>query len=88
MAQLRRGARQALDYLMADLDSIEDYAIDNPAAVRKLARRCKERLRDELEPMLQRPTNETAIESRLKALEAKVQELSASGNITRFRKAE
>ena len=34
MSQLRRGARQALEYINADLDSIEDYAIDNPQAVR------------------------------------------------------
>ena len=69
MSQLRRGARQALEYINADLDSIEDYAIDNPQAVRKLARRIKERLRDEIEPMLRRPSNETSIEARLKALE-------------------
>lgn len=77
MSQLRRGARQALEYINADLDSIEDYAIDNPQAVRKLARRIKERLRDEIEPMLRRPSNETSIEARLKALEDEVKALKA-----------
>ena len=48
MSQLRRGARQALG-INADLDSIEDYAIDNLQAVRKLARCIKERLRDEID---------------------------------------
>lgn len=41
---------------------VADCAIDNPQAVRKLARRIKERLRDEIQPMLQRPSNETSIE--------------------------
>lgn len=79
MAQLRRGARQALDYINADLDEIEDCAIDNPQAVRKLARRIKERLREEIQPMLQRPSNETSIEARLKALETEVASLKARG---------
>lgn len=78
MAQLRRGARTSLEFILADLDQIEDFAIDNPQAVRKLARRIKERLRDEIEPMLQRPSNETSIEARLKVLEAEVQALKES----------
>lgn len=78
MAQLRRGARTSLEFILSDLDQIEDYAVDNPQAVRKLARRIKERLRDQIEPMLQRPSNETSIEARLKALEAKVELLESS----------
>lgn len=88
MAQLRRGARQALDYIRADLDQIEDCAIDNPQAVRKLARRIKERLRDEIEPMLQRPSNETAIEARLRALESEIAAIKAAGVPRLLRKAE
>lgn len=77
MAQLRRGARTSLEFILSDLDQIEDYAVDNPQAVRKLARRIKERLRDEIEPMLRRPSNETSIEARLKALEDEVKALKA-----------
>ncbi len=74
MAQLRRGARQALESLYADLDAIDDYAPDNPAAVRKLARRIKERLQEEVEPMLQR-AEQPPIEARVKALEEKIEQL-------------
>lgn len=77
MAQLRRGARTSLEFILSDLDQIEDYAVDNPQAVRKLARRIKERLRDEIEPMLRRPSNETSIEARIKALETEVEALKA-----------
>ena len=49
--------RQALEYINADPDSIEDYTNRQSAGVRKLARRIKERLRDEIEPMLRRPSN-------------------------------
>jgi len=86
MAQLRRGARQALEYLYADLDDIDRYALDNPAAVRKLARRIKERLQEEVEPMLQR-AEQPSLEQRVKALEERIEQMAA-GNVTRFRKAE
>jgi polyhydroxyalkanoate synthesis regulator phasin len=84
MAQLRRGARQALDYLYADLDDAERYAPDNPAAVRKLVRRIKERLQEEIEPMLQR-AEQPSLEQRVKALEEKIEELTA-GNVTKFKR--
>lgn len=76
--QLRRGADQLLDFLNSDLDSIEDYAIDNPAAVRKLARRMRARLRDELRPMLMRADEaQPSIEERIAALERQLSELKA-----------
>lgn len=76
--QLRRGAAQLLDFLNSDLDSIEDYAIDNPAAVRKLARRMRARLRDELRPMLMRADEaQPSIEERIAALERQLSELKA-----------
>jgi hypothetical protein len=84
MAQLRRGARQALDYLYADLEAIDDYAADNPAAVRKLVRRIKERLQEEVEPMLQR-AEEPSLERRVKALEEAVERLT-SPNVTRLKR--
>lgn len=74
--QLRRGAAQLLDFLNSDLDSIEDYAIDNPAAVRKLARRMRARLRDELRPMLMRADDTPpSVEERIAALERQLAEL-------------
>lgn len=63
--QLRPGARKALDYLYNDLDDIENHAHDNPAAVRKLARLIRTRLRDEIEPMLQRAANDPTLEDRI-----------------------
>lgn len=85
MAQLRRGARQVLDYLYADLEAIHGYAADNPAAVRRLAQRMRERLQDDVEPMLQR-SEQPPLEARVKALEERLDQMG--GNITRFRKAE
>lgn len=76
MAQLMRGARQALELINADLDAIDDVAIDNPAAVRKLARRIRERLREEIEPRLYRATaDRLSIEDRVAALEEQLQAL-------------
>lgn len=82
MAQLRRGARQILDLLYADLAAIDDYAGDNPAAVRRLVRKMKERLQEELEPMLQR-AEQPPLEARVKAIEEELAQLRA-GNITHF----
>lgn len=75
MAQLMRGARQALELINADLDAIDDVAIDNPAAVRKLARRIRERLREEIEPRLIRANTETSLEARIASLEEQVKKL-------------
>lgn len=83
MAQLRRGARQVLDYLYADLDDADRYAPDNPAAVRKLLRRIKERLQEDIEPMLQR-AEQPSLEARVKTLEEKIEQLSA-GNVSRLK---
>jgi flagellar biosynthesis component FlhA len=54
---LRHGARQQLDYLEADLNEILDEIQEmawNPAAIEALVEKCKRRLRDEIEPRLQR----------------------------------
>lgn len=73
MAQLRRGARQQLDYLYADLAAMSEYAVDNPAAVQKLIRRVCERLESEIEPRLQRA--EPTVEERLRTVEEKLERL-------------
>jgi len=75
MAQLMRGAREALELISADLDAIDDVAIDNPAAVRKLVRRIKERLRDDIEPRLYRANTNTSIEVRVALLEEQIRQL-------------
>lgn len=76
--QLRRGAAQLLEFLNSDLDAIEDMAIDNPQAVRKLARRMRARLRDDLRPMLMRADDaQPSLEARLAALERQLSELKA-----------
>lgn len=85
MAQLRRGARQALDYLYADLDDIFEYAPDNPAAVRKLVARIRERLKEEVEPMLER-AEQPSLDRRVKALEDAVERLTTSSNVTKFKR--
>lgn len=82
MAQLRRGARQALDYLYADLDEADELALDNPAAVRKLIRLAKRRLQEDIEPMLQR-AEQPNIEQRVKAIEDWI---AGQGNVTRFKR--
>ena len=74
MSQLRRGARQALEHINAD-QTQRRLRNRQPQAVR-MARRIKERLRDEI-LMLRRPSNETSIEARLKALEDEVKALKA-----------
>lgn len=73
MPQLRPGARQALDYLVADLNDIVDLARDNPATVQDLALKCIRRLKEEIEPQLQRAA--PAIERRLAALEERMKQI-------------
>jgi hypothetical protein len=75
MAQLMRGARQALELINAELDAIDDVAIDNPAAVRKLVRRIKERLREEIEPRLYRANADTSLEVRVALIEEQIRQL-------------
>ena len=87
MAQLRRGARLALERINADLDAADEYAIDNPMAVRKLIRRVKEMLRDDIEPMLQRAAEQPDLAERIKALEEWRDECQRQ-NVTPFRKAQ
>lgn len=85
MAQLRRGARQALDYLYADLDDIFEYAVDNPTAVRKLVKRIRERLKEEVEPMLER-AEQPSLDRRVKALEDAIERLTTGSNVTKFKR--
>ena len=72
--QLKRGARETLLHLYSDLDYLIAEAHD-PIAVELLARRIKERIRDEIEPRLQRAV--PSVEDRLDMLEQQVTELAA-----------
>ena len=76
MAQLRWGARQTLDAIYADLADIDDLATDDPATVRKLARRITNRIRDEIEPSLQRKSAAPTLEQRVEALERLIEQLT------------
>jgi len=78
MAQLRWGARQSLDAMYADLADIIDLATDDPATVRKLARRITNRLRDEVEPKLQRESAAPTMEDRIARLEKIIKRMTDS----------
>jgi hypothetical protein len=80
---LKRGARQSLNYLQADLDDIIELA-HNPTAVRKLARRCKERLAEEIEPKLQRAV--PTLEARLSDLEERLRRVEEQRVVVLHRK--
>jgi CRP-like cAMP-binding protein len=82
MAQFKRGGKQLLDYLYADLDMIDHHAPDNPAAVRRLTQVLRDRIREDIEPMLIRA--EPTLEARIRALEEAVSDLRA-GNVSRFK---
>jgi hypothetical protein len=69
MAQLGWGARRSLDAIYADLADIIDLATDDPSTVRKLAHRITTRMREEIEPKLQRQTSAPDHEQRIEALE-------------------
>ena len=73
MPQLSRGAREVLDYLYADLDDIFDVAKNNPDIVRDLALKCKRRLKEDIEPRLQRAAPQ--IEQRLASVEERLSQL-------------
>ena len=75
MAQLKRGGKETLDALLSDLVWIDHHAADNPAAVRKLTQRIRDRIEQEVKPYLLRA--EPTIEARLKAVEEAVQALEA-----------
>lgn len=76
MAQLRWGARRSLDAIYADLADVIDLATDDPSTVRKLAHRITTRLREEIEPKLQRESAAPDHEQRLSALEEAVRQLT------------
>lgn len=67
MAQLRRGARQTLDAIYADLNEIIDCATDDPHLVETLARRVIRRIAEDVEPKLQREA--PALEQRVAMIE-------------------
>lgn len=71
MAQLRRGARQTLDYLIADLNDAYDLVKRNPDAARTLIERSIERIRADVEPMLQRAA--PSLEKRVDDIEAQIE---------------
>lgn len=75
MAQLRWGARRSLDAIYADLADIIDLATDDPSTVRKLAHRITTRMREEIEPKLQRESAAPDLEQRVRTLERLVNEL-------------
>ena len=84
-AQRKRGGKLILEYLYSDLAFIDQHAADDPAAVRRLTQVIRERIREDIEPLLMRA--EPTIEARLKELEDWRAGLEQS-NVTRFRKAE
>lgn len=71
--QLKRGARETLDILYSDIETILRLSHD-PLAVEQLARRIRDRIRDDVEPRLQRAA--PTIEQRVEALEKRVGELT------------
>lgn len=73
MAQLKWGARRTLDHIYADLDEIIDIATDDPHTVVKLAGQIQRRLREEIEPKLQREA--PALEQRVAAIEEQLSKL-------------
>lgn len=76
MAQLRWGARRSLDAIYADLADIIDLATDDPSTVRKLAHRITTRIREEVEPKLQRESAAPTLEQRVDALERLIEQLT------------
>ena len=75
MAQLRWGARRSLDAIYADLADIIDLATDDPSTVRKLAHRITTRMREEIEPGLQRSGGAPPLEQRVEELERQLRRL-------------
>jgi hypothetical protein len=82
--QLKRGARETLDIIYSDLETILSLSHD-PLAVEQLARRIRDRVRDDVEPRLQRAA--PTVEQRLETLERQMAELQER-KIVQFRKAE
>lgn len=82
-AQRKRGGKLILDYLYSDLAYIDHHADDDPAAVRRLTQAIRDRIREDIEPLLMRA--EPTIEARIKSLEDRFDQLT---NVSRFRKAE
>jgi hypothetical protein len=83
MAQLKRGGKLILDYLYSDLAFIDAHAADDPAAVRRLTQIIRERIREDIEPLLMRA--EPTIEARLRELEDWKARTEA-GNVTKFKR--
>jgi hypothetical protein len=61
--------------MYADLADIIDLATDDPSTVRKLAHRITTRMREEIEPKLQRESATPPLEQRVETLEKLVARL-------------
>lgn len=84
--QRKRGGKLILEYLYSDLAYIDQHAADDPAAVRRLTQLIRERIRDDIEPLLMRA--EPSMDARVKELEQWRERVEA-GNVTKlFRKVE
>lgn len=73
--QLRPNAGRALDFIFDDLDEAEKCAHDDPVSTKKLIRKIRARLVDEIRPMLERAPDKTAkltLEARVATLEAEL----------------
>lgn len=71
MAQLRHGAREALDHLESELLYIKDMAY-NPEAVEALVDKCLAIMREKIEPRLQRA--EPTIQQQINEMSAQHQQ--------------
>ena len=86
-AQRKRGGKLILDYLYADLAMIDHEAPDNPAAVRRLTQAIRDRIREDIEPLLMRAEKaDPGLEQRLREVEEWI--ARQESNVTQFRKAQ
>jgi len=70
MPQMRPGTRETVEHLKADLRELINEHAHNPAAVKKLAQRCIDRIIEDIEPKLEREA--PAIKKQIDDLEARV----------------
>lgn len=78
LEQLRPNGARALELLFEDLDEAEQIAHDDPVTTKKLLRRIRKRLMEEIRPMLERAPDKNAkltLEARMAALEAEMRQL-------------
>lgn len=70
MSQHSPGGKQALDYLIADLNDIIEMAY-NPGAVEALALKCIRRVNNDIDPKMRRA--EPTLEQRIRELEERLE---------------